>query len=273
MKNRIITAAFTVCSIFISCNVDNSLDADGQLVVIQAYLYSGEPVQDIKLMSTLPLGSQEAEAPVINDASVTLMKNDQSFTLVPSEGDSGYYHYQGGDLTVDAGDLFKINVEYFGITAMGETEVPFPPENVVISSNSLYVPTDFDFRTFNFDSTRHMIRINWENEPLALHYVTIENIDSDPEPIITGRRFPGGPGFFISVPNSSNEYILRFRDITHYGNHRIRVFHVNSEYSDLYTSRQQDSRDLNEPMSNIVNGLGIFSAFSFGEVQFTAVKE
>lgn len=60
--------------------------------------------------------------------------------------------------------------------------------------------------------------------------------------------------------------------ITHYGLHRVRVYRVNQEYADLYDTRQQDSRDLNEPLTNIVNGLGIFSAFNSNEIYFTAVK-
>jgi hypothetical protein len=40
------------------------------------------------------------------------------------------------------------------------------------------------------------------------------------------------------------------------------VYRINQEYADLYRTRQQDSRDLNEPLSNVVNGLGVFSAFN-----------
>ncbi|MBC8181278.1 hypothetical protein H8E88_09140 [candidate division KSB1 bacterium] len=48
----------------------------------------------------------------------------------------------------------------------------------------------------------------------------------------------------------------------------MKVFRVNQEYGDLYQSRNQDSRDLNEPLTNIVNGLGVFSAFNCDSVFF-----
>ena len=51
---------------------------------------------------------------------------------------------------------------------------------------------------------------------------------------------------------------------------RIRLYRVNQEYADLYEGRVQDSRDLNEPPSNIVGGLGVFSAFASSEEIFTA---
>ena len=45
---------------------------------------------------------------------------------------------------------------------------------------------------------------------------------------------------------------------------------MNQEYADLYEGRVQDSRDLNEPPSNILGGLGVFSAFASQEGGFTA---
>ncbi|MDA3862202.1 MAG: hypothetical protein PF445_13365 [Melioribacteraceae bacterium] len=51
------------------------------------------------------------------------------------------------------------------------------------------------------------------------------------------------------------------------------LYRVNKEYVDLYESRDQDSRNLNEPLTNIENGLGVFSAFASDSVYFNAVKE
>jgi len=51
------------------------------------------------------------------------------------------------------------------------------------------------------------------------------------------------------------------------------LYRVNQEYVDLYKSRDQDSRNLNEPLTNIENGLGIFSAFANDSVYFYAIKE
>ena len=79
---------------------------------------------------------------------------------------------------------------------------------------------------------------------------------------------------FISSPTSNSEYRINFLNMTYYGEHRIRVIRVNQEYADLYTSRLQDSRDLNEPLTNIENGLGVFSAFNSGDYKaFHVVRE
>ena len=42
--------------------------------------------------------------------------------------------------------------------------------------------------------------------------------------------------------------------------------------ADLYESREQDSRDLNEPLTNISNGLGVFSAFNSQTALFEVVE-
>ena len=56
------------------------------------------------------------------------------------------------------------------------------------------------------------------------------------------------------------------------GLHRVKVYRVNEEYTQLYQNRTQDSRDLNEPPSNIRNGLGVFSAFSSDSAFFTVLR-
>ncbi len=53
----------------------------------------------------------------------------------------------------------------------------------------------------------------------------------------------------------------------------VKVYQINQEYADLYENREQDSRGLNEPPSNIKNALGVFSAFNSQEAFFEVVKD
>ena len=65
--------------------------------------------------------------------------------------------------------------------------------------------------------------------------------------------------------------MMELRDL---GRHTVTVYRVNGEYAQLYENRTQDSRDLNEPPSNIVGGLGVFSAFNRGSsLTFEVVRE
>ena len=51
------------------------------------------------------------------------------------------------------------------------------------------------------------------------------------------------------------------------------LFHVQTYYVLLYQSSGQDSRDLNEPYSNIKGGLGIFTAFNSDTASVYLVKK
>ena len=78
----------------------------------------------------------------------------------------------------------------------------------------------------------------------------------------------------ISRPTNSDSYIIApFMLIRQFVTHRVKVFCVNKEYTDLYQSMEQDSRNLNEPLANIQNSLGIFTAFSCDSIFFEVVKQ
>jgi len=172
-------------------------------------------------------------------------------------------------------------VDYFGTTAYGQTRVPIPPKNVNTSGNTLHVP-DFETREdmfyFEFDSSRHVLTITWEEDPSSLFFVVIENLESDPDSIESFFPMGGmgprmGRGRFISEPSNRNDYAINYMTMSFYGEHLVTIYRVNQEYSDLYISRQQDSRDLNEPLTNIENGLGVFSAFNSVSFSFQVVRE
>lgn len=259
--------------VFWGCDSSSVLEPEIDQVVIQAFLYANEPVTDIKLTRTLALGSEDSLAPPINDAVVYLERNGIRYDLVASAGDSGYYHYPGTDLVVENGDVFQLFVSYFGKLAAGSTEVPSSPTNISLSSTTLPIPSQMTFPP-DPDQFNASVTVSWDSVPGALFYVTVENIETNPQEIDTFGGFRGRrPQRFISVPGNSNEYQVNRFMITHYGNHLVKVYRVNQEYADLYISRQQDSRDLNEPLSNIQNGLGVFSAFNSISVNFTARAE
>ena len=132
MNRTIILLLALVLLIIVACTEDSPISPESNLIVVRGYIYAGEPVNNIQLTSTLPLGSEETKAPPINDASVLLLKDSQQYELALSEGDSGYYHYDGNDLTVEAGDQFSIEVSYQDQQIYGTTNVPEAPKNVTI---------------------------------------------------------------------------------------------------------------------------------------------
>ena len=107
----------------------------------------------------------------------------------------------------------------------------------------------------------------------AYYFLVIENVESNPEPIdlnnILNFNFE-----FVSTPIQDNFFtILPFIHYTQFGTHRIIVYRVNEEYALLYETIEQDSRDLNEPFTNIINGQGIFSGFASDTVYLEINKQ
>lgn len=261
------------------CSKESSpLMQNTNLVVIRGYVYASEPVSDIQITSSLSLGSEEENAPPINNAQVTVIKDGNHYALQPSPGDSGYYHYAGSDLTIKTGDKLRIEVYHFGKLAYGETVVPAPPKKVSISDNKLKVPQSFSFGfgrgRFGLDSLFGRLTVKWANENDALFYVTIENVDINAEQTSIGQGFFNPSRFrFLSSPSAADSFTVSILNVSHTGPHRVKVYSVNQEYADLYASRSQNSRDLNEPLTNIKNGLGVFSAFNSDSVFFNVIEE
>lgn len=244
-------------------------DAEPELtekVVVEAFLFEGEPVDHIYLTKMVPFGGKDTTPEPINDAVVRINWKGDIYALEPNGGDSGYYQYTGTDLQVVEGDQYEIEVDYFDQTASGSTLVPSEPQDFSISKDTMEIP-EFDlgsiFDTADVTNLFDTIRLSWRAEPNAYFYVVIQNIEENLEQILPDFIAGELVDFFIfSTPFQGNSYLINELDLTHYGDHQYNVYKINQEYVDLFTSLNQDSRTLNEPNSNILNGLGVFSAFN-----------
>jgi hypothetical protein len=262
-----------VTSALVGCDNTATEPEAADLLVVEAFLFAGEPIDDIRVTETVPL-SDTLDAPPINDASVVLMKNGLTYTLVAT-GSDGYYAYAGSDLTVEAGDTFGLEVTYLGTVATAETAVPAPPVNVEIDRNTLYVPeiTVGGRGGGGFNLEDSQLAATWENPDQLLHYVVIESLEDSAETIFP-EQFEKFTRFqIITEPTTDDYHFINMTALREMGRHVARVYRVNSEYAQLYENRTQDSRDLNEPPSNISGGLGVFSAFNSDSVFFEVVRE
>jgi Domain of unknown function (DUF4249) len=271
MKN-IYVLLFISTLIVSGCTEESPIIPDNDLLVVRAYLYADEPVDDVQIGLTFPLDYEYETSPVVNDALITLIRDNQRFELISSPGDNGYYHYAGDDLTVSVGDEYSIEVEYSDQLATAQTVVPEAPTEVSLSSNLLVVP-DFsnitpgerpEFEDFSFT-------VYWNNESNEFCYLSIDNLESNPVEIDV--PFAGKFGRFISQPVRADSFVVSVGMVTHLGTHSLTLYRVNQEYADMYQFREQDSRDLNEPLTNIENGLGIFSAFNSARLNFEVEME
>ena len=271
--NRRYLSLTLAAALVAGCDSTSTEPEEADLVVVEAFLFAGEPIDDIRLTETVPL-SDTIDAPPINDASVRLYKNGLSYTLVPT-GDSGYYAYPGDDLSIEVGDTIRIEISYLNTVATGETVVPDAPAGVGIDRDTLFVPEfGIGMGGGGFNRENSQLAASWDNPDQLLHYVVIESLEDSAESIIPEdfQRFKGG--FRLVAPPTTNDYhFINMMELETLGQHVAKVYRVNDEYSQLYENRTQDSRDLNEPPSNITGGLGVFSAFNSDSVFFEVVRE
>src|SRR5690606_16822473 len=97
--------------------------------------------------------------------------------------------------------------------------------------------------------------------------VVAENVEPVKENIYPEEFFGLLSFFFQTLPTTESQYISYDYEFRHFGRHEIKIYKVNPEYVDLFTSFNQDSRTQAEPLTNIKNGLGVFTA-----VNYTTVK-
>jgi len=220
----------------------------------------------------MPLVSDDSTASPICDAEIILIKDDFVYTLVPS-GDSGYYHYAGTGLEVNYGDQFRIEVTYNGRTATGETIIPDPPEEVSISVDTIEIP--FIFRQGTLQQIAEIdLHVSWTNPENLLHFSVVENLEDSLVNIFPDRIGQITKRFrLISLPSLDSIFQINTLTLEYFGRHEVTVYRINREYAELYLNRVQDSRDLNEPPSNIYNGLGVFTAFSGKSVYFDVIRK
>ena len=85
MKNKFFFfGLLTSVLLTISCEDDLAPVPDADMIVVRAYIYAGQPVKDVILMSTLALDDESEIAVPIDSAEVILSRGLEQFTLVPA---------------------------------------------------------------------------------------------------------------------------------------------------------------------------------------------
>ncbi len=270
-KFMISIAMLIIMAFSFGCEDTITTTVDKDIVVVQGFVYADQLVKDISLSEVLPLGSLDTIAPPIYNAEVFVINGNDKYLLIADETRAGFYTYPDSDLIISSGDELSLEVNINDQQLLAETIVPPKPENMIIESDTLLIPEISGGIRNLPDLEVYSTTLTWDNFDDSYYYVVIENIEDSPTPI--DIQFGKFATRFVSAPSISDEYKVSFRTMTHLGKHLLVLYRVNQEYVDLYESRDQDSRNLNEPLTNIENGLGVFSAFASDSLYFEAVKE
>ena len=247
--------------------------------VVEGFVTADFFANDIKVKETVGLADEVIDIP-IEDAMVRLSTGEQQ-VLLDYNPQTQKYEDTSRELLVEVGQSLEIEIVVEGTVASSSSSVPEKPTNLNLTKTELIVPP----LGFNF-GLREQIEdlfenetstFSWEGQPGRSYFVVIETREEELEPLL-----PSGipeeslellSSFrFISEPSEATSFEIISIALETYGEHVAKVYSVNEEYVELFNSDTQDSRDLNEPPSNVLNGLGIFSAFAVDSLEFVVRK-
>lgn len=245
--------------------------------VVEAFITADETVYDIKIKETAGLDEDSLlNVAPIDNATVSISIGQE---LTPLDFDiaTGKYVEPTGRFIVESGQTYHLEVTVDGLTATAITEVPERPTGLELSDSVLTIPTlvlSFTLRDQIQDLFENeVITLTWDPVADRSYFVVIETQESELDPILPEQIPPQSVELlqsfrFISAPSTATSFNIIGIALETYGRHVAKVYSVNQEYVDLFNSSTQDSRDLNEPPSNITNALGIFSAFAVDSLEF-----
>jgi hypothetical protein len=257
-----------------SCEKSTTTDFDN-LLVLEGYLFQNEKVDSIHLTKCLSFDSEDTVYSPVDDAQITLNWDNNQY-LLENIG-NGYYNYNGNDLLIKESNTYSIEINCKGQKITSSTMVPKKTTIHPLTETVVYIDT---VSTFGPPQTTGIedngIEIIWDNPVKSYYYVVIESADSSAASIEMGgdSLFNGARPMFSTIfrfrsePFIGDRYTINTRSLEKYGKHIVKIYSVNEEYANLYENRTQDSRNLSEPVTNVKNGLGIFTAFSYDEVSF-----
>lgn len=250
--------------------------------VVEGFIFANEPVNNIKIKRIKPLIPEDTVDRVIDNALVILSDGDNAFTL-DFNAKTGKYGTQNPGLQIIPGKTYFLEVTVGTRKATSETVIPEKPDGVLLNADTILIPEltlnlglrDQIIQLFN----EARIALQWDNPAEESFYVVIEErvneVDFDailPDEVPDDARELLNSFRFISEPTQETSFDIIGVALQTYGLHVAKVYKVNKEYEDLFNNLEQDSRDLNEPPSNISGALGIFTAFAADSVFFNIVK-
>ncbi len=263
MMNNVLKIYILLGIVFLiatSCEQEDNTQYTSKAVV-EGYLYEASTVSNIKLTELLPfesLGSEEELS--IQDAEIELEIAGEVYQLTEDNTNPGYYNLEDPEIVLKAGQQLDFSFQFSGETVSATTIVPSKPVNVKLSDTLKYIEQITSIRDLT-GLSEITVEVTWSNSDNSYYYVTVKNIETDPETIDPNDYIPDVTGFDFP-PLITDFSQINFATLNYYGTYQVVVYRVNNEFVDLYNSQSQDSRTMSEPLTNIINGYGIFTAFA-----------
>jgi hypothetical protein len=251
----------------------NSCDKSGttafsDLPVVEAYLVPGEK---ISVRISQKVGFDEGvEIPATNlDAlNVRVVCNNTEVPLIPA-GD-GVYTDTAGIIRVVPDSTYSLRFSYNGTEVSSVTVIPSKPTSV--SQSVTYIEmAQFDPENPGGSAHPEPVIITFANPDASYYLTTVECMDTTLVPVYKDS-IPAND-MFSSMPVTGTEIEIQPMRIRYFGMNRIILFHINPEYSTFFMRQASTSQSYQEPPTNIVNGLGIFTGINADTLYLNVIQQ
>ena len=249
MKHCII--AFLVCSSLLACKKEDAAIADYYRPVVEAYLTPGPPVQ-VKVYHQKYLDDTISYGFPIPDLALKI--SDGTNTVSLNERTAGVYEYADAGFVKDKG-TYSLSFTYLDKTITAQTTMPDKPGGFTVSATSQKVPV------FSFGTEPEAfvpVTFKWSNNDGGYYMMMMKNTDTNPGRVNSRDTRPYADS--EAILGQVSTYQTRQMMFSFLGNYKVLLFRINKEYSDALNSGGGTSLNLTNPYTNVVNGLGIFTA-------------
>lgn len=248
---------------FSACTKEKN-DKPDALPVVEAYLAPGQPA-DVHISRELLYGSSGTPAPV-SGLTVQIVHVGKSYTL----DELGPGRYVSSSLPVIAGDNYQLSFVYNGREVTATTVVPPSPAPVTATASEMVVP-----QIGAGMQLPDPIQYSWQNDDEAYCLMVVRNMEANPQPITfnLGDNIIEKPEpIFRMPPTRGHQQQLSLGRFSYYGRHAVLVYRIQPEYAALYENNSNNSIDLQAPVTNINNGLGIFTGVHAADTMWVQVR-
>jgi hypothetical protein len=258
------TTLFAAVIMAFSCKKEAAVSYVAEPVV-QSYLVPGLPLS-VYIKQEILIGSTDTATQTINGL------NNVTITCVQT-GIRYPLNFIGSGIYVDsaykvvAGNTYNLSFTYNGTVVSASTVVPTKPTGMSISDTTLSIPPN----TFDISSVTPLT-LNWSNpnNDYFLVLVQLTNSADTLSPIDTASTSHfHRHSFFRNQPTQTNTSQVSPRDFSYYGEYYVILYKVNADYAELYNGSGNNSQNLTQPITDIKNGLGMFSGINADTIRIS----
>jgi hypothetical protein len=269
MKWIKLIAVFLIFILNSSCKKEASSPEFVDKPVIQSYLQVGS-VASVNVSRLIAFSSDaQFSSDNLDNLFITITANGTTYSLQPQG--SGNYAANTPSLIITEGSTYNLNLVYNQKNVSATTVTPPKPTGYAESVTTMSITPRHSGGGFSQGGLNpDPVKLTWTNSDNSYYLVLAEVIDPNAKLIDTTAG--AQPRAFKGSPIQSNTSSIRSRQFQYYGMHRLILYHLNPDYANLYGNASNNSNNLTNSSTSVINGAGIFTGINSDTLLINILK-